>query len=87
MEVIHVPNGGYDYGGYARLLTPRSLEQEFEHFIFVNSSVRGPFFPSYFDKNWARLFTEKLSDETRLVGSTINILPEDAFHAQDYRNA
>lgn len=62
----------------------------YSYFIWLNSSVRGPFLPSYLkDKyHWSRAFTEKLSDNVKLVGSTIccgqsgDHLP--ALHVQSY---
>ena len=42
--------------------------------IFLNSSVRGPFLPAYMQNSvpWTHVFTSKITEEVRLVGSTIN---------------
>ncbi|KAI8114536.1 hypothetical protein M9434_002658 [Picochlorum sp. BPE23] len=62
----------------------------YSYYIWLNSSVRGPFLPSYLNNkyHWSRAFTEKLSDRVKLVGPTIccgqsgDHLP--ALHVQSY---
>lgn len=46
----------------------------YSYFIFLNSSVRGPFLPAYLPHtvHWTTAFTSKLSTDVKLVGSTIN---------------
>ena len=46
----------------------------YKYFIIMNSSVRGPFTPAYFsDKHhWSRIFTDRITDEVKLVGPTIS---------------
>lgn len=46
-----------------------------KYFVFVDSSVRGPFLPAYVDVPWHRLLTQRLTDTTKLVGSTITCAP------------
>jgi hypothetical protein len=64
----------------------------YKYFIFINSSVRGPFFPPYFlkflsddkDKSfyWYHVFTKRLNDKIKLVGPTISCIPVP--HVQSY---
>ncbi|CAF3403518.1 unnamed protein product [Rotaria sp. Silwood1] len=51
----------------------------------MNASVRGPFFATYFDDElmwWFTVFTKRLNDEIKLVGSTISC--EYKLHVQSY---
>ena len=46
----------------------------YKHIIMMNSSVRGPFLPSYWPRRipWTRILTDRLSDTVKLVGPTIS---------------
>eukprot|EP00884_Botryococcus_braunii_P001513 jgi/Botrbrau1/11362/Bobra.0038s0111.2 len=46
----------------------------YKYFIFMNSSIRGPFLPSYWpiSVHWSRIFVSRLTDDVKLVGSTIS---------------
>lgn len=74
---FYIPNGGFDYGGHSRIVNDFLNVEKYDYFIFLNSSVRGPFLPTYFDRPWHRVFTDLIDDQTKLVGSTINILGKD----------
>ena len=84
IEYIRTENINNDYGGYSQVIskTPRVLD--YDHVIFVNSSVRGPFVQVNCGKRWTDFFLDKIQGEVGLVGSTINILPADSFHGQRY---
>ncbi len=65
--------------------------QQYKYFIFMNSSIRGPFFTPYFiqlaldlNKNyyWYSIFTRRLDDKVKLVGCTISC--ETVPHVQTY---
>lgn len=47
---------------------------KYTYFIWLNSSVRGPFLPSYVEHkiHWTRPFTERIDDSVKLVGSSIS---------------
>tara|TARA_B110000503_G_C7112062_1_gene398564 strand:+ start:483 stop:1469 length:987 start_codon:yes stop_codon:yes gene_type:complete len=86
VELPNLPNAQYknienknnDYGGLVEFYkNKKSLD--FETYIFINSSVRGPFLPSYYLSNWYDLFTSRLSDRVAMVGSSINLLPSENF--------
>lgn len=51
---------------------------KYRHFILLNSSVRGPFYPSYMGTSWqwTRAFTDRLVDDVKLVSSSLVCLPE-----------
>ena len=52
-------------------LSPRS---QYRYFVWLNSSVRGPFLPAYLrgKMHWTAAFTSRITDSVKLVGSTIN---------------
>ena len=66
--------------------------QKYKYFIFMNSSIRGPFFPPYFlqlvlqnklnNYYWYSIFTRKLNEQVKLVGPTISC--ETVPHVQTY---
>jgi hypothetical protein len=67
----------------------------YKYFIFINSSVRGPFFPPYFLKflsdykeefnetfHWYYVFTQRINAKVKLVGCTISC--DSIPHVQPY---
>jgi hypothetical protein len=69
--------------------------KNYQYFILMNSSIRGPFFPPYFLKfisdyenefkktfYWYHIFTKRLNSKVKLTGCTISCLP--APHIQSY---
>lgn len=50
------------------------LFQNYEKFIFLNSTVKGPYLSKYFKENWADLFTSKLSETVKMTGTSINFM-------------
>ena len=76
-------NIGYDFGGYSCVVDTFTKEgkiNSYEYFVFLNQTVTGPFFPSWYkdpENNWAKLFTEKINEETKLVGISINCFYKD----------
>lgn len=62
-------------------LQARGQFQKYKYFIFLNSSVKGPFFPSYMPAGWqwTDAFIERLEGDVRGVSSSLVCLPhEDA---------
>ena len=68
---------------------------QYKHFIFMNSSIRGPFFPPYFlqflnNKKkefnevfyWYYIFTKRISERVKLVGCTLTCTVP--LHVQSY---
>jgi hypothetical protein len=65
--------------------------KKYKYFIFMNSSIRGPFFTPYFiqlvleaNKNyyWYSIFTRRIDNKIKLVGCTISC--ETVPHVQTY---
>lgn len=68
-------NIGYDFGAWAHGLFSSNIDyQKYDNFVFMNGTVRGPFIHSYVNKRWCDIFIEKLNDDVKLVGTTINCL-------------
>ena len=86
VKVIKRDNVGYDFGGWSEGLLTEGLYQEYDTFIFVNSSVIGPFLPSYFKGRWTDIFVGGLTEKVKLFGCTINTCgdPLNKSHVQSY---
>lgn len=56
----------------------KRIIRRYRYFMFLNSSVRGPFYPSFQPQGWAwpRAFTDRLSADVKVVASSIVCLPE-----------
>jgi hypothetical protein len=79
--IINTENKNNDYGGYSKFIKSQNINK-YNFFIFINSSVRGPFLLSHSPSDWTSPFIEKLSGETHLVGSSINQLPTLNLHSK-----
>ena len=78
-------NVGYDFGGWSEALLTHQLYRKYDKFIFVNSSVMGPYLPSYYKGKWTDIYLDGLQGNVKLFGSTINTIgnPSKA-HVQSY---
>lgn len=73
-----------DFGGWRYALDAlRKPRDSYKYFVFMNSSVRGPYLPSYVPPSlhWTKVFTQMLREDgdgwanngpIKLVGLTIN---------------
>ena len=79
-------NVGYDFGGWSDALLTDNLYEKYNNFIFVNSSVIGPFLPSDYKGNWTDIYINGLQNNVKLFGSTINneCNPLKRAHVQSY---
>lgn len=70
-----VPNSQFDYGAIAFVLnhTVQHELHKYRNFVFVNSSVGGPYLPSYWNTSWVDPFLDLLVGDVKLVGATICI--------------
>ena len=59
-------NLGYDFGAWSYGLYTDDLYKNYDTFIFVNSSVVGPFLPFYFDGKWSDIFLKGLNNNVSL---------------------
>lgn len=75
-------NAGMDFASHAASLAfvaagGKGALRRYAHYIFVNSSARGPFFPAYMPAAWAwpDAFTDRLVGKVRLAASSLVCLP------------
>lgn len=69
--VLRRPNKGYDFAAYAHAI--QKLEDEFDYYFFLNTSVKGPFYPASVNPKWVDYFLPLFSKDTKLVGTAVNI--------------
>ena len=69
--VLRRPNKGYDFAAYAHAI--HRLEEDYDYYFFLNTSVRGPFYPKGVNPKWTDYFLPLFTRETKLVGTAINI--------------
>ena len=75
-------NIGFDFGGWSDGLLTDDLYKNYDNFIFVNSSVIGPFVK---DSRWTDMYLSRLSGNIKLFGSTINTCGViELAHVQSY---
>jgi len=86
VKTMYRDNIGFDFGGWSEALLTNNLYEKYDKFIFVNSSVIGPFLPSYYKDKWTDVYINGLHDDIKLFGSTINTCknPLHASHVQSY---
>ena len=86
VKKIFRDNVGYDFGGWSEALLTDDLYKKYDNFIFVNSSVIGPFLPPDFKGRWTDIYLNGLTDTVKLFGSSINTLmqPNTLAHIQSY---
>ena len=80
-------NIGYDFGGWSDALLTNDLYKNYDSFIFVNSSVMGPFLPKEKKNTWPFYYLNGLNyNNVKLFGSTINTCgnPTQQSHVQSY---
>jgi len=76
VNILKRPNIGGDFAGWAFGLN-NTQQNKYDRFIFLNDTVRGPYLPRYIpiELKWYSLFSNLLSDKTKLVGTTKNFFP------------
>ena len=79
-------NVGFDFGAWSHAIFDNERYSKYDNFIFVNSSVMGPYMPTGSTKRWTDLYIDGLTEDIKLVGSTINTIysPRTKSHVQSY---
>lgn len=73
ITVINRNNIGYDFGAWSYGLFNFNYI-DYDYFIFINSTIKGPFFPVWsHTKDWIDIFTSLIDDQHKLVGPMIGI--------------
>lgn len=69
LKKIQRQNVGYDFGAYKHSINEAGIEN-FERFIFINDTCKGPFLPNYIPNNisWVDLFLKDIDENVKLVG-------------------
>ena len=73
-------NEGMDFAAHnvtIEYLRKKNQYSRYKYFIFLNSSIRGPFYPSYMPQGWqwTMAYTERIVNDVKLVSSSIVCLP------------
>jgi len=87
VKFFYRQNIGYDFGGWSDALLTNNLYKNYDKFIFVNSSVTGPYLPKSYKHLWPYYYLNRLDkNNVKLVGSTINTMsnPITQSHVQSY---
>lgn len=84
VKVMRRENIGFDFGAWSEGLLTDDYYKNYDHFVFVNCSVKGPFLDRNFKGKWIDLFLNGLKDNVKLFGVTINTRTFD--HNSDPRN-
>jgi len=72
VEIIIRQNIGYDFAGWNQGLLDNERYKSFDKFLFINSSVAGPFINPIYIGPWPSLFLSKLNDQVKIFSCTIN---------------
>jgi hypothetical protein len=78
-------NHNYDYGAFAFALEKTIDTKAYAHYIFINTTVRGPYLPPYSDMQWIEAFIKPLGPSVGLVGTSINILPQENSKSMQFK--
>jgi hypothetical protein len=65
VSLIYRENKGHDFGAWSEGLLTR--KKDYDYYICINSTVDGPF-----TNNWIDKYTQGLTNDVKLFGSTIN---------------
>ncbi|MCX4098889.1 hypothetical protein [Nocardia sp. alder85J] len=84
IHYVFAPNVNRDYGGYSFALKRVVPVGRYDHFVFVNSSVRGPYLRAADGRPWYEALLGLIRDDVALAGATINILPPTSWFARTF---
>ena len=80
IKVENRENNGYDFASFNYILFQKDLIfKNYDYYVFMNSSQRGPFIPNYIKIKWYEPFINMIKDDVKLVGVTINIFSKYLF--------
>jgi lipopolysaccharide biosynthesis protein len=86
VDVLFRKNIGYDFGGWSHGLFHNNNYKKYDSYLFVNSSVYGPFLKEGEPRNkWVWKYINGLTNDIKLFGSTINSMGASHLaHVQSY---
>ncbi|KAI1386704.1 uncharacterized protein F4822DRAFT_324685 [Hypoxylon trugodes] len=76
IRVVQRPNVCFDLGAFGEVLRADDLWKKYQHFITINASLRGPFIPHWSKQCWSDAYLDRVTDDVKLVGMTINCSPK-----------
>ncbi|KAI2618687.1 hypothetical protein GGS26DRAFT_350215 [Hypomontagnella submonticulosa] len=80
IQVVSRPNDCFTPGAHSEILREDSLWKNYNYFITLDSSIRGPFMPYWSRNCWSDVFLGRLTKDVKLVGMTASCSPK--FHIQ-----
>lgn len=85
-KLIRRENTGLDFGGWSQGLLKDNLYNQYDAFIFLNSSIMGPYLPENYTGTWVDRLLYGLEGDVKLFGPTINSCFPDLkrCHIQSY---
>lgn len=84
-KIIIRENKGYDFAAWAKGLSSDNNFEKYDYFIFVNSSVMGPFIPYYKKKKWTKIFTDCFTSDIGIVGCTATrSIAQEKIHTDNF---
>ena len=71
LEVRLRDNECFDLGSYGQMLgeDDRALVKKYKKFILLNSSIRGPFLPTWSKDCWSDVYMDMVTDEVKVIKS------------------
>tara|TARA_B110000259_G_scaffold184524_1_gene231760 strand:- start:4131 stop:4886 length:756 start_codon:yes stop_codon:yes gene_type:complete len=81
-KLVKRKNIGNDFGAWSDIILAYDLQNKYDNFIFINSSVFGPISNEDNNCNWCDTMLNGLTEDVKLFGSTINGAYN--FHVQSY---
>ena len=83
IKVLYRKNEDYDFGAYNDALETINIDK-YNYYFFINTSVRGPFIPTYVNIKWYEPFINLLINDVKLVGTSINILNKETNESRAF---
>jgi hypothetical protein len=83
VKILHRENRGYDFAAWSFGLFTDDIYKNYQHFIFCNSSIIGPYLHEDYQGKWTDVYLKGLSSQVKLFGSTINNHFHDKFGIDD----
>lgn len=76
-----IENEGMDFAAHNSTMTYamdvlRTFWSKYRFYVFLNSSIKGPFTPKYYPFHWSEPYLSRIDAKTKAIGSSIVCLPE-----------
>ncbi|EME43424.1 hypothetical protein DOTSEDRAFT_25368 [Dothistroma septosporum NZE10] len=74
VRIVERENHCFDLGGFYEIFqADRTLTTKYKRYMFINASLRGPFFPPWANKVcWSDAYWDQLDEMTKIVGMSWN---------------